>query len=274
MQNIGMFFFRAEEAADGLAFARDYLFTLPRHAGAVIAGISAPPEPFVPEELRGAPGFAVMVTTWGPPEEHAELVEPLRGRGAALEFVTPIPYTMLQHMLDEGGPWGIRAYDKGINFDELPDGAIEALCEAMPRRQFPLSFIPIFPLRGRFSEIADDATAFGSPRSRRWSMSMVGMAPDEETFAAERAWARDLYATLRSYAPDESTYLNFETDTDPARVRASYGPEKYRRLVALKAAWDPDNVFRSNVNIPPEPSAAGVPAPRDAREEARSEPAS
>src|SRR3954454_15999108 len=70
MANLGLFFFRAEEAAAGLAFAREYLFQLPAHAGAVIAGISAPPEPFVPEDLRGAPGFAVMVTTWGPPEEH------------------------------------------------------------------------------------------------------------------------------------------------------------------------------------------------------------
>lgn len=275
MANLGMFFFRAEDAAEPLAFARDYLFELPATAGALVAGISAPPEPFVPEDVRGAPGIAVMVATWGSAEEHAGLVEPLRGRGAAVELITPIPYTALQQMLDESGPWGIRAYDKGINLDEFSDGVIEAVLEAMPRRRCPLSFAPMFPLRGRFAEIDDDATAFGSSRRRRWALSMVGVAPDAETFAAERTWARELYDALRPYAPDDSTYLNFETDTDPARVRASYGEEKYRRLAALKARWDPDNVFRSNANIAPEAAAgAGVPTPREAHEAAAPEPAS
>ena len=273
MANLGMFFFRAEEAAEPLAFARDYLFELPAHAGCLVAGLSAPPAPFVPEEVRGAPGVGIMVATWGTPEEHAELVEPLRGRGAAFELVTPIPYTELQKMLDESAPWGIRAYDKGINLDELPDGVIDALVAALPRRRFPLSFAPMFPLRGRFSEIADDATAFGSPRRRRWAVSMVGMAPDEETFAEERAWARELYEAVRPYAPDEGTYLNFETEADPARVRASYGEEKYRRLAGLKAVWDPDNVFRSNVNIAPQPASSVIPGPRETAEAATPEPA-
>jgi FAD/FMN-containing dehydrogenase len=272
MANLGMFFFRAEEAAEALVFARDYLFELPAHAGCLVAGLSAPPAPFVPEEVRGAPGVGIMVATWGAPTDHAELVGPLRGRGASFELITPIPYVGLQQMLDESAPWGIHAYDKGINLDDLPDGVIAALLEAVPRRRFPLSFAPMFPLRGRFSEIADDATAFGSPRARRWALSMVGMAPDAETFAAERAWARDLFEAVRPFARDDSAYLNFETDADPARVRASYGEEKYRRLATLKAQWDPDNVFRSNVNIAPRPAAAGIPEPRDTHEAAATEP--
>ena len=45
-------------------------------------------------------------------------------------------------------------------------------------------------------------------------------------------------------------YVNFLMDEDHARVKATYGPN-YERLRRVKAAYDPDNVFRINQNIPP-----------------------
>jgi FAD/FMN-containing dehydrogenase len=41
------------------------------------------------------------------------------------------------------------------------------------------------------------------------------------------------------------------SDEGPARVRAAFAPETYARLVALKRAYDPDNVLRLNHNIDP-----------------------
>ena len=35
------------------------------------------------------------------------------------------------------------------------------------------------------------------------------------------------------------------------RVKAAFGPERYARLQEIKRAWDPDNLFRLNQNIPP-----------------------
>ncbi|MGH2547534.1 MAG: BBE domain-containing protein [Acidimicrobiales bacterium] len=46
-------------------------------------------------------------------------------------------------------------------------------------------------------------------------------------------------------------YVNFLDHDDQARVRTAYGEDKYRRLVALKDRYDPDNVFRLNQNIAP-----------------------
>jgi FAD/FMN-containing dehydrogenase len=272
MANLGLFFWRPEDAAAPLRFARDHLFDLAPEMGALIAGLSAPPEPFVPTELQGAPGFAVLVVSWGSAEEHAAAVEPLRSRGPAFELVTPVPYVALQQMLDPGSPWGVRAYDKSLNFDELSDEVIELLVSRLPRKSSPLSLVPLFPLRGRVRDVPDDATSFGPPRGRRWAVSMEAIAPDEDSFAADRQWARDLWMALRPYAPDDGAYVNFEYDTDAARVRASYGEEKYRRLATLKAAWDPDNVFRSNVNIAPEPVGTGVPSPRATTDTSVTEP--
>ncbi|MGY1692065.1 FAD-binding oxidoreductase [Geodermatophilus sp. SYSU D01105] len=266
--NLGFFFWPVERAGQVLAFARRYLFELPSSASAVVAVLSAPHEPFVPAEHRGVPGVAVMVTGWGDARRHADAVAPLRDLDPLVELVTPLPYVALQQMLDEAEPWGIRGYAKSVNLQDLPDGAIDVLLDRLPRRRSPMSYVPMFSLRGRFAEVPDDATAWGSPRSTRWALALLDIAPDEEGFEADRLWVRELWEALQPYVSDEGAYLNFETDTDQRRVRASYGEDKYRRLSALKAEWDPDNLFRHNPNVPP--SGPGIPMPRES-ETARAE---
>ena len=46
-------------------------------------------------------------------------------------------------------------------------------------------------------------------------------------------------------------YLNYIGDEGLHRVESSFGEKKYARLQAIKAEWDPDNVFRHNQNIKP-----------------------
>ncbi|MGY1662465.1 FAD-binding oxidoreductase [Geodermatophilus sp. SYSU D00705] len=262
MANLGMFFWRPDDGFEPLRFVREYLFELPAGIAGAVVGMSAPPEPFVPEEYRGVRGVAVMVAGWGSAEEHAAAVQPLRERNPLFEMVTPIPYVALQRMLDDANPWGIRAYDKGLNLDELSDDALQVILERLPRLRSPLSYVPMFPLGGRYSEISDEATAWGSPRRPHWALALLALAADDPTYTADRDWVRDLWQALRPYAPDDGTYLNFEADTDERRVRASYGEGKYRRLAQLKGTWDPENVFRHNPNIMP--ATAGLPSPRGA----------
>jgi FAD/FMN-containing dehydrogenase len=52
--------------------------------------------------------------------------------------------------------------------------------------------------------------------------------------------------------PQAGTYVNFTGESTAALVRASYPPETYGRLVELKNAYDPNNLFRLNQNIAPE----------------------
>ncbi|MGH2946119.1 MAG: BBE domain-containing protein [Solirubrobacteraceae bacterium] len=67
--------------------------------------------------------------------------------------------------------------------------------------------------------------------------------------ASNRAFA----AAMRPFSTGAS-YLNFTPEAD--RVRDAYGEEKYARLVALKDAYDPGNLFRLNQNIRPSRPAA------------------
>jgi len=64
------------------------------------------------------------------------------------------------------------------------------------------------------------------------------------------AWAHNTEDALRPWTMTGMA-LNFRNDIDDARVRTTFGPSKYQRLVDLKRRWDPDNVFAMNQNISP-----------------------
>ena len=249
MANLGFFFWRAADAREPLRFARDFVHTLPNEMGAILLGISAPPAPFVPAEYQGETGFAVAVASWGSADEHAQAVAPLRAYRPLFETVTPIPYVALQQMIDHSVPWGIHVYDKELHFDTLTDEMIEIMIDRLPHRASQLTHIASFALGGAFGQVPEDATAFGGSRATRWAIFFAACTLEPQQLAADRAWLREFWDALRPYA--SGTYVNVLGDRDVGedRVRACYGAAKYDRLAALKLVWDPQNLFRHNVNI-------------------------
>ncbi len=116
-------------------FARDYVRDLPDECGIFMAGLNAPPEPFVPEEYQLQPVFALAVVGFTDEEAHARLIAPIAEALTPLfQFVTPIPYTALQQMFNESAPWGILAYEKAVYLDDLSDGAIDVIMEHQPKK--------------------------------------------------------------------------------------------------------------------------------------------
>jgi FAD/FMN-containing dehydrogenase len=254
--HLGMFMYAPEQAGDVFRFAREYIGHLPDECGVFMAGLSAPPEPFVPEEHRLTPVYAFAIVGLGDPEDHARLIEPVREAVPPLiELVTPIPYTALQQMFNGSAPWGILAYEKSVYLDELSDAAIEVILEQQPKKSFPLSFLPMFVLGGAYARAAEDGSAFGGSRTLTYMVNIAAAAPTPELYETERSWVRSFWSALVPHAVGVGSYVNFMTDPDEDRVRAAYGP-KYERLAAIKTKYDPDNVFHLNANIRPAVSIA------------------
>jgi FAD/FMN-containing dehydrogenase len=250
--HLGMFMYAPEQGGDVFAFAREYVKALPDDCGVFLAGLSAPPEPFVPEEHHLAPVYAFLIVGFGDAESHAALIQPVRDALPPLvELVTPMPYTALQQMFNGSAPWGILAYEKAVYLDELSDAAIGVILEEQPKKAFPLSFLPIFVLGGAYSREADDATGFGGRRSHRYIVNIAAAAPTPELYAVEREWVRAFWSALAPHAVDVGSYVNFMTEPEEERVRAAYGPQKYERLAQIKRQYDPDNLFHLNANIRP-----------------------
>jgi FAD/FMN-containing dehydrogenase len=250
----GLLFWEIERGVDGLRACREAASSLPPDYGVLIGGaLSAPAAPFVPEEHHGKIGHALLIASWGTPDEHARAVATVREVCPPLfEFLTPMPYTALQQLFDPELHPGIRAYDKALYLAELTDDAIAVMTERATGKSDPASFMPIFALHGAVAEVGDDATAYGGLRTPHFVVDVSGISDDPDLFAADREWSRSTWDALRPLAGNAGSYVNFMSELDDdERVRASYGPAKYGRLAQIKGRYDPGNLFHRNANIKP-----------------------
>jgi hypothetical protein len=102
---------------------------------------------------------------------------------------------------------------------------------------------------GAIAEVPEDAAAFAGRDATVWAAAEI-VWDDPELDDRARDWARTVITNYDRFATS-GRYVNDVAETDADVVRSVYGSEKYDRLVALKRAWDPDNVFRLNQNVRP-----------------------
>ena len=251
MLEFSMLFYPQEQGAEAMRVVRDVVATLPREANLVLAAVNAPPAPFVPPEHHFRPGYAVMLAGFGAPEEHAATADRVRsGLAPLFEMSTPMPYTALQQLIDEATAWGMHGYEKGAYLPALTDQVIDVVAEHVAAKPTPLSQAVFYVLDGAYSEVADDATAFGGGRSPRIAIFIVGETLDAAEQPRVRAWARAFHEAVAPFALSNGVYVNSMSGDDDHRIRATFGP-KYDRLAQVKAQYDPANVFHRNANIVP-----------------------
>jgi len=217
----------------------------PDQAGLAFGYIAAPPEEFIPEQWHGKL-VAITGGMWnGPVEEGERALQALRDVAEPIvDLYGEIPYAQLQSMIDD--PPGKRNWWTAEYLDELPDDALDAIVAYS--EQMPLSFTQMLlvPWGGEVARRTD------SPLAKRDAAYIVhpfcvweGAERDEEHISWARA-AREVLAPWKS----GGVYLNFVGDEGEERVRAAFG-EHYDRLAAVKAEYDPENLFHGNQNIRP-----------------------
>ena len=245
----GPIFWPMEQSGEVLRFYRDWVADAPDDLMTIVVHRKAPPLPFVPQELHGKPVVMVIPCWVGDLEEGERFIRPLREFGSPVADVcAPKPYLVHQAMLDPSFPHGRWYYFKSCDVAELSDEIIDVTVERSLQIESPLTSFPIWQMGGAVSRVGDDETAFNG-RSAGFTYNIGVSTETSEGFEAEREWARDFWSALEPW--HQGVYVNFLGDEGAERVRASYGPEKYDRLQALKRKYDPDNFFRINQNISP-----------------------
>ena len=254
----GLALWPLERAPEIMRGWRDYVDGAPDELSSACVVVTAPPEPFVPESLRGRPVLGMAVLYVGDAAEGAEVVRPLRDLEPAVDEIQPMPYTVFQAVLDPLAPPGMRSYWRGEYMAALPDEAIDVFVDRAPElvaEGMPLTQAVVFRIGQGVAAVPERQTAF-SHRDAQYLFHPISVwsdpGDDDRLVAANRAFAE----AMRPFGTG-AAYLNFTPEPD--RVRDAFGTETYDRLVALKDRYDPDNLFRMNQNVAPT-KHAGEPA--------------
>ncbi|HMG26599.1 MAG TPA: FAD-binding oxidoreductase [Acidimicrobiia bacterium] len=246
----GQLMYPAEMAGDLLRFYRDFILSAPDEVCGGVAFITAPPEEFVPEPVRGQPVVGVVALYVGDVAEGEEAFRPLREFGPpGLDMVQPMPYVAVQQMIDPPNQSGRLNYWNADFYDSLPDQAIDTFVPRATHPISPFSQVIVMPGGGALARVPDDATAFVQ-RNAEWNLHYLSMWEDPAETERNISWTREFSSTMKPWSSGRQ-YLNMLDEDRVERVAAAYGPEKFAKLQALKSKWDPTNLFCHNQNIPP-----------------------
>lgn len=255
----GMLFSTKDHARRITRFMADYMVDAPEDLGAAMLFTVFPAEPFVPEALHGELAVGVFICWTGSDQEGQRIVAEIREAAEpVLDLVGPIAYSQLQAINDAPDRLAanMRAYMKAEYIEDLDDEAIDIVVRYFERMPSPISVLMLEPIGGAVDRVDAGDSALTRPKGR-WCYHAMALWLDgsRESYAYNRAWAKGLAAEMEPHTTS-GIFLTYTSDAvDDDRVRESFGPGVYERLVALKDLYDPGNLFSINQNIRP---TAGV----------------
>lgn len=173
---------------------------------------------------------------------------PLRAFGKpVVDDLAPMPYVRMQTSFDEQLSAGQYYYAKNGFLTGIDDAGIDLVIDVF-QREAGLFALFIDPCDGAYHRVAADATAFSNRDARFW-LGLVAGWPDAAGSEARIAKMRAAWRELEPLTQGFYTNLS-DPDTTQANYRGNYGAN-FARLVAVKAKYDPMNLFRLNANVPP-----------------------
>ena len=246
----GPMLWHVDRAGDVLRWYREYITNAPDNVNGFFAFLRVPPGDPFPSELHNKPMCGVIWCYAGPMESADEVFAPIRARFGppALDWVGPISNSALNSMFDGIYPPGDQWYWKSDFVNELSDDAIEQHVAHGSDLPTFKSTMHLYPIDGVASRVGSDDTPWAY-RDAKWAEVIVGVSSDPADAQKITEWARDYWNAMHPHSAG-GAYVNFMMEEGDDRIRATYGPH-YDRLGAIKATYDPGNLFRVNQNIAP-----------------------
>jgi FAD/FMN-containing dehydrogenase len=207
----------------------------------------APPVPFVPPEYHGRPVVLATLAYAGATDEGERAIAPFRALATPIaDMVRPMPYPEM-YPPEEGG-YDVVPASRTMFLDSVDRRAAEAIVDWLEAATAPLAVTQLRVLGGAMARVPADATAFAH-RQRRIMANVAAVYRDPDERPVQEGWVFGLATELGNGESD--AYVGFLGDEGEERVRDAYPEPTWDRLAAIKARYDPTNLFRLNQNIPP-----------------------
>ena len=234
------------EVITGLVAAAD---AAPEELSVIANILKAPPMPFIPAEQHGKPVVMAVMVYAGGAEAGERAIAPIRALATPLaDMVRPIRYAEM--FAAPEGPRPAFAAGTNILVDGLPARAAETILEHLESATAAMAAIQLRVLGGAMARVPDDATAFGH-RGAKLMVNIAAMHERPEERPEHETWATNLAKAL-SDGTTAAAYVGFVGDEGEEGVRRAYPPTTLERLARAKRQYDPDNLFRLNLNVPPD----------------------
>ncbi len=219
----------------------------PEELSAIANVMPAPPMPFLPAELHGKLVTMATLVCVGEVEAGQRAVAPFRALAEPhADMLRPMPYPEIYPPEQEG--FHPLAASRTMFVDEIDQGAADAIFDYLGRSSAMMAIVQVRVLGGAMARVPVEATAFAH-RQRRMMVNVVALYQDPGERAMHDAWTADFAAALSQ--GKGGVYVNFLGAEGAGRVREAYPGAAWDRLRAIKARYDPVNLFRLNHNIPP-----------------------
>jgi FAD/FMN-containing dehydrogenase len=219
----------------------------PEELSTIANVMTAPPLPFLPEEVHGQMLLMAFVAYAGDVEAGQRAIAPLRELAEPVaDMVRPMSYAEMYPPEEE--EYRPVAVAKTMFVDSVGLGAAETIVERIKASDAMMAATQIRVLGGAVARVPAAATAYAH-RDSRIMVNVAAMYQNPEERSKHAAWVDGLADELRQ--DNQGAYVGFLADEGEERVRAAYPGPTWDRLREVKREYDPDNVFRLNQNIPP-----------------------
>ena len=231
-----------EAGGDMLRFVRDALADCPDELTVFSALAHVP-------DGSGMPIAGMIVCHTDPSRADRDLAPFLEFGSPIVTQVGPMPYPIMNTLLDDAYPKGALNYWMSSFTTGLTDGLIDTMVERFASVPSPMSTILLEHFHGAVTRIGPTDTAVPH-REAGFNLLLPSEWMDPADSEANIAWTKDTHAAMSEHLA-KRRWLNYLNDDDAGdAVRLAYGPN-YDRLVEIKRRYDPDNTFRLNHNIEP-----------------------
>jgi FAD/FMN-containing dehydrogenase len=219
----------------------------PEELSTIANVMPAPPMPFVPAEHHGRLVIMAILVHAGGGEAGERAVAPFRALATPIvDMVKRMPYPEIYPPEDDS--YHPTALTRTMFVDAIDRGVAETIVDHLEASDASMRVAQLRVLGGAMARVPAEATAFAH-RASRIMVNVAAFYEGAQDRTVREAWVGEFAAAL--HQDDAGAYVNFLGDEGEGRIRDAYPGPTWDRLVAVKARYDPTNLFRLNQNIPP-----------------------